>query len=373
MIAVECRGVRRRFASGGGVDSVDLDVAGGERLAIVGPSGAGKSTILRLIAGLERLDAGSILLGGVDVGRLAPSRRGIALALQGQPPFPHLDVAANLGFTLRARGVPAREARDRIRAVAQGLRLSAMLDRRPGTLSGGERQRVVLGRSIAAAAPLTLLDEPFSNLDASLRATIRSDLVELHARVGGTWMIVTHDRDEALAFGDRVAVLAEGRLVQIGSPAELIEAPASAFVASFLAGPGSTQFRGHLEVREDGVRLGGLVLGASWVLPDRLRVVEALRRRGSGPIEFQARPSILADVREEPGLPVHLTLTATIDRVERTTTGVVAVGHLGGQPIRIWEARPIPVSRGDRVSLRVPLESSLWFDPLDGGRRIRGT
>jgi ABC-type sugar transport system ATPase subunit len=202
-------------------------------MAVLGPSGSGKSTLLRAIAGLEPVDGGRVLIDGVDQAALPPPRRGVAMVFQSFALFPHLSVERNIAFGLRARGEPT----DVVRETARSLRLEGLLDRRPGELSGGERQRVALARALAAGPRVLLLDEPLSNLDAQLRASARTEIRRVQERTGTTTLHVTHDQDEALALGHRVAVLHEGRVVQVGTPDEIWDRPASTWVARFVGTP----------------------------------------------------------------------------------------------------------------------------------------
>jgi ABC-type sugar transport system ATPase subunit len=214
---------------------VDLAVEPGELVAVLGASGSGKSTLLRAIAGLEPADAGRVLIDGRDQADVPPPERGVAMVFQSFALFPHLSVERNIGFGLRARREP--DAAERVRAAARIVRLDGLLDRRPAELSGGERQRVALARALAARPRVLLLDEPLSNLDAQLRASTRTEIRRLQEQTGVTTLHVTHDQDEALALGHRVAVLRDGRVEQVGTPDEVWERPASTWVAQFVGTP----------------------------------------------------------------------------------------------------------------------------------------
>jgi multiple sugar transport system ATP-binding protein len=219
------------------VAGLDLSVAAGEIAAVVGPSGSGKSTLLRLISGLLSPSAGRVMVGGRDVTGVPPERRPVAMVFQGFALFPHLDVASNIGFGLAVRRVPRREREARVREVAARLGLEALLARRPGEISGGERQRVALARALVRDPVAFCLDEPLSSLDAPLRASARRDLHVLLRRDGRCAVYVTHDQAEAMTLADRVAVIRDGRLEQVGTPRELYDHPATAFVASFIGSP----------------------------------------------------------------------------------------------------------------------------------------
>ncbi|MDR3623288.1 MAG: ABC transporter ATP-binding protein [Paludisphaera borealis] len=238
MSSIELRQVSRDFdARTRALDSVDLTVLDGERLVVLGPSGSGKTTILRLIAGLDQPTAGSVRLGDALVDGLPPHRRNVAMVFQYPTLYPHLDVAGNLEFGLKTRGVPRAERRRRIGEVAAMLKIDALVRRRPASLSGGERQRVAIGRAVVRRPAVLLLDEPFSSLDLPLRAALRRELIELHEAFRTTLVHVTHDQGEALSLGQRIAVLDRGRLIQVASPRELYERPASPIVAAFVGGP----------------------------------------------------------------------------------------------------------------------------------------
>jgi len=219
------------------VNELNLSIADGELLVLVGPSGSGKSTALRMLAGLEPLDEGTILIGGKDVSTVRPRDRDIAMVFQSYALYPQLDVAANMGFALKQQGVPKNERMQRVRDAAKLLDLEPYLDRKPRNLSGGQRQRVAMGRAIVRHPQVYLMDEPLSNLDAKLRVQTRTELVELQQRLAVTTVYVTHDQVEAMTMGHRVAVLRDGLLQQCDAPATLYHAPANLFVAGFIGSP----------------------------------------------------------------------------------------------------------------------------------------
>ncbi|HWL60429.1 MAG TPA: ATP-binding cassette domain-containing protein [Microbacteriaceae bacterium] len=219
------------------VDQIDLEIADGEFLVLVGPSGCGKSTILRMLAGLEEVDSGRILIGERDVTAVPPKDRDIAMVFQNYALYPHMTVAKNMGFALEIAGVPKEERARRVLEAARLLDLEPYLDRKPKALSGGQRQRVAMGRAIVRAPQVFLMDEPLSNLDAKLRVQTRAQIAQLQRRLGVTTVYVTHDQTEALTMGDRIAVLRDGVLQQVGTPRELYEAPRNTFVAGFIGSP----------------------------------------------------------------------------------------------------------------------------------------
>ena len=219
------------------VDALDLHVEDGEFVVLVGPSGSGKTTALRMLAGLEEVDGGGVLIGGRDVTYEPPKKRDIAMVFQNYALYPYLDVAANIGFPLKVAKVPRAERERRVREVAQMLGLTEYLERKPGQLSGGQRQRVAMGRAIVRNPSVYLMDEPLSNLDAKLRVQMRTDIASLQAELGVTTVYVTHDQAEAMTLGHRVAALKDGRLQQFDTPRALYDRPINTFVAGFIGSP----------------------------------------------------------------------------------------------------------------------------------------
>ena len=241
MSAIIAEGVSKHWTTAEGevraVDGLSFAFAPGTLNVLLGPSGCGKSTTLRLIAGLETADAGRILIGGRDVTRLPPAARNISMVFQSYALFPHLSVGENIVFGLKVRKVAAADVKRRLARVADLLGITELLQRKPGQLSGGQQQRVALGRAIIAEAPVCLMDEPLSNLDAQLRQSMRSEIRELQQKLGVTMVYVTHDQAEAMSMADRVVLLNRGRLEQNAAPAELYENPANEFVARFVGTP----------------------------------------------------------------------------------------------------------------------------------------
>jgi multiple sugar transport system ATP-binding protein len=240
------------------VDSLDLDIADGEFVVLVGPSGSGKSTALRMLAGLEDIDEGSIEIGGKDMTGVPSKDRDIAMVFQNYALYPNKTVAENMGFALKLRGVSADERRRKVEEAAKMLDLTQFLDRKPAKLSGGQRQRVAMGRAIVREPQVFCMDEPLSNLDAKLRVQTRTEIAALQRRLGTTTVYVTHDQVEAMTMGDRVAVLRNGQLQQFASPNELYDKPANAFVAGFIGSPAMNLVT--LPVTSDGVKIGDSTL-----------------------------------------------------------------------------------------------------------------
>jgi len=234
MAGLSLAGVGKSYGSVLALRGLDLEVAEGELMVLVGPSGCGKTTTLRVVSGLEAATEGSVRIGDRDVTALPPAERNVSMVFQTYALFPHMTVARNVGFGLAARGLPSDERRRRVEEAAALVGCGALLDRRPFQLSGGERQRVALARALVREPDVFLLDEPLSNLDAQLRAHMRAELKRLQRRLATTALYVTHDQVEALTLGDRVAVLREGALQQVGTPDEVYRRPANRFVARFM-------------------------------------------------------------------------------------------------------------------------------------------
>jgi multiple sugar transport system ATP-binding protein len=244
MGALDLKGVRKSFGRTEVVKGIDLSVADGEFVVFVGPSGCGKSTLLRMIAGLEEVTAGAILVDGRDVTGMAPAQRGMAMVFQTYALYPHLDVRGNMGLALKQAGVTRAQIEASVLRASAMLALDPYLDRRPAELSGGQRQRVAIGRAIVRTPKLFLFDEPLSNLDAALRVATRIEIARLHRELGATMVYVTHDQVEAMTLADRIVVLRAGEVEQVGRPMELYNDPANTFVAGFIGSPRMNLLKG---------------------------------------------------------------------------------------------------------------------------------
>ncbi|MBW8639205.1 sn-glycerol-3-phosphate ABC transporter ATP-binding protein UgpC [Hoeflea sp. WL0058] len=261
MSKVEIRNLRKTYDNLEVIHGIDVDIADGEFVALVGPSGCGKSTLLRMIAGLEEITSGEILIGDDVVNDIAPKDRDIAMVFQNYALYPHMSVRRNMGFALKQRGLPASEIDKRVAEAAGILGLADYLERKPRQLSGGQRQRVAMGRAIVRNPNVFLFDEPLSNLDAKLRVQMRSELKELHQRLATTTVYVTHDQIEAMTLSDRVVVMNGGNVEQAGPPLELYDSPHSLFVAAFIGSPQMNFFEGTLSDRRSLVLADGVELG----------------------------------------------------------------------------------------------------------------
>jgi multiple sugar transport system ATP-binding protein len=335
------------------VDALELHISDGEFMVLVGPSGSGKTTALRMLAGLEEVDAGAVFIGDRDVTDIPPKERDVSMVFQNYALYPYLTVAANIGFPLRIARVKRAERDRRVQDVAELLGLSEYLDRKPGQLSGGQRQRVAMGRAIVRVPSVFLMDEPLSNLDAKLRVQMRADIAALQSDFGITTVYVTHDQAEAMTLGHRVAVLRDGRLQQCGPPRALYERPANIFVAGFIGSPAMNLCTVPLGSN------GAAVLGGVEVpLP---RGVSA---NGRATLVVGVRPESL-DVAAE-GIP------AKVDVVEDVGADayVFCSTELSGETTKLvarTEVRKAP-KQGESVLLRPRADEAHLFDPVSGER-----
>jgi len=338
---------------------LDFEIADGEFMVLVGPSGCGKSTALRMIAGLETPTGGRVLIGDRDVTALPPQERDIAMVFQSYALYPHMTVRDNLGFGLRMRGAPPGEIAERIERAARALALDQVLDRRPSQLSGGQRQRVALGRAIVRDPQVFLFDEPLSNLDAKLRVETRAELARLHRRLAATIVYVTHDQEEALTLGNRIAVMHGGVVEQVAPPMEVYRRPATAFVAGFVGSPAMNLLAG--EVRGDG----------RWHGPGGLTLASPRTAAGSGgPVTLGIRPHEVAIVAPGSG-----ETDARMDVVEPRGSEVLVYVRLGpgedAPEVRIVAPPETTLPADGTVGLRLDPGRLHWFDG-GSGRRLEG-
>ena len=284
MASVTIRDVRKSYGSAGIIHGVDLDIGDGEFVVFVGPSGCGKTTLLRMIAGLEDITDGTVEIGGSVVNDVAPSRRGVAMVFQTYALYPHMTVYKNMAFGLKQAKTPKDEIDRRVRAAAEVLQITDYLDRSPKNLSGGQRQRVAIGRAIVRAPKVFLFDEPLSNLDADLRVQTRIEIARLHERLGTTMIYVTHDQVEAMTLADRIVVLRDGKIEQVGTPMDLYERPQNVFVARFIGSPNMNLFRrSDVDTGSQAPFSHETTLG---VRPEHLRVCDRESALVSGKLEL---------------------------------------------------------------------------------------
>ncbi len=364
MASIELEHVSKLYANGAyGVRDVDLQIADGEFVIFLGPSGCGKSTTLRMIAGLEAVTSGDVRIGGKSVTALPPRDRNVAVVFQSYALYPHMTVRQNMGFGLKMRGVAAADIAPKVAAAAQMLGLSSYLDRKPAALSGGQRQRVALGRAIVRDPNAFLLDEPLSNLDAQLRAEMRLELVKLHRSLGKTIIHVTHDQVEAMTMGDRICIMRDGRMVQVGRPLEVYANPADTFVARFLATPPMNLIPVTLASGPGGApRVEGE--GIALTVPQRHAAAygSAAGRR----LLLGLRPE---DIYERPADPGWQPLDVTVVAVERLGVETVIVGQIGAEkPIEINArvSRHFDAGIGERITLYADALPMHLFDAETG-------
>ncbi|MEM8902076.1 MAG: ABC transporter ATP-binding protein [Actinomycetota bacterium] len=337
------------------VDRLDLDIADGELLVLVGPSGSGKSTALRMLAGLEFVDKGSVYIDGKDVTLSPPQHRDIAMVFQNYALYPSMTVAANMGFALKQQGVPKEERAARVREAARILDLEPYLDRKPKNLSGGQRQRVAMGRAIVREPRVFLMDEPLSNLDAKLRVQTRTELADLQARLGVTTVYVTHDQVEAMTMGHRVAVLKDGILQQVASPRELYSRPVNRFVAGFIGSPAMNL------VEVDRSAAGTLALGSVEV-PTEPAVTADVRQRSAGRFTVGVRPEHLQLV--DSGIAGEVSV---VEELGSESFLHVDVDHQGTTTqLVVRDEGETRIARGDRV--RVGFRGPTHVFDADGDR-----
>ena len=360
MAELELRSVSKSFGSTVSVRDLNVSLEDGELLVLVGPSGCGKTTSLRMIAGLEQPTTGHILIGNRDVTAVSAGHRNIGIVFQSYALYPHMSVYKNLMFGPTVRREPRATAKARAEEVAELLGLSSLLDRKPSELSGGQRQRVALGRALLRQPDVFLLDEPLSNLDAALRTDVREELARLHQRIRVTTVYVTHDQIEAMSMADRIGVMFDGTLAQIGTPMEVFDNPVNIRVATFIGSPQMNTFDGHL-VHEDG-RAWLRVLGGSIPLSaDRLP--EEIASTGRD-VVVGVRPNDISMVGASASSPEAI--KGVVDLVEPLGGQLIVSIQCQGSVVRCQIGAREPVSRGDNVHLVVDPEFVYVFDPKTG-------
>jgi ABC-type sugar transport system ATPase subunit len=341
MAAITLRHVSKHYPGGAAAArDLVLEIADGELLVLLGPSGSGKSTVLRLIAGLEAPSTGQVLIDGRDVTAVPPQNRDLAMVFQSYALYPHKTVRQNLEFSLRVRGMP--NIAERVQRVAEILGIGALLDRKPSALSGGQRQRVALGRAIVREPKAFLLDEPLSNLDPLLRVSTRAELALLHRRLGATMIYVTHDQEEAMTLGTRIAVMRDGRIEQLGPPLEVFRRPDNMFVASFVGSPAMNLWESG--GAPDLPDTHGGIIG---VRPHDIAMVAAADADGQGCVEV-------------------------LEPLGASTLIHLAVEGRAGDLLRIVVPGDHAVGVGDRVGYRVRRDRVHVFDPQTS-RRMKTT
>jgi multiple sugar transport system ATP-binding protein len=354
MANVQLRGLTKRFGGHVAVSKVTFDVRDGEFVVLVGPSGCGKTTVLRMIAGLEEITEGDLLIDGVVANALSPAARGIAMVFQSYALYPHMTVSQNMGFGLKLAGVPKAQIDAAVGQAANVLHIEHLLERSPAELSGGQRQRVAIGRAITRKPKVFLFDEPLSNLDAAMRVRMRVEFSRLHDELGSTMIYVTHDQVEAMTLADRIVVFSSGRVEQVGAPLDLYHCPANLFVAGFIGSPRMNFLQGQVVSASSGAGIiklsGGALLSAA---------VDAGELKTGDPVTVGIRPDdVTLDRGEANQLPVRLR------HVEHTGDATVLYTDMDGitDPFVVRWPGSFSADRGSTLFLRVKNTACHVFD-----------
>jgi multiple sugar transport system ATP-binding protein len=357
MTDVEFRDLSKSFGQHRILENISLDIKSGEFVVLVGPSGCGKSTLLRMLAGLESITSGDLLIGGVRANDLPPQQRNIAMVFQSYALFPHLKAADNIGFGPKIRGEARPAIDEKVKKASGVLNLFSYLDRYPRQLSGGQRQRVAMGRAIVREPSVFLFDEPLSNLDAQLRVQMRVEIKALHQRLKSTIVYVTHDQIEAMTMADRIVVMDRGRIQQVGAPLDLYDRPANKFVAGFLGSPSMSFISGELRT-EPGRTWFESTGGGRLPLP------------GIAPAPRTAAPdsAVEAGIRPEHFIVGEAVdaMALKVDVVEPTGSETHVYGAIGADPVRAVFRDRLPVKPGDRMPVTVNPANIHLFDRATG-------
>ena len=356
MTEVRLKDLTKRFGDVTAVDSINLEIGSGEFVVLVGPSGSGKTTSLRMVAGLESVTSGSIFIGDTDVADVHAKDRDVAMVFQSYALYPHMTVAENMSFALKLRKMPQDEIKRRVDEVAATLGLTEQLSRKPKTLSGGQQQRVALGRAIVRDPAVFLFDEPLSNLDAKLRVAMRGELIKLHHRLDTTMIYVTHDQIEAMTMGDRIVVMHEGGIRQVGTPLDVYDDPDDTFVAGFIGSPTMNMIDGTVEQNgsEAKFKSSNLEIG----LP-----IEHSAAAG-GPVVIGIRPEHLSLDGKDGGIAIE----GNVEAVEHLGADTILELATAGPPITAKVTRNDAVRYGDRIRMRAKPDKILAFDAASGKR-----
>lgn len=367
---IRLEAVNKKFGTVNVISSLNLQIHSGERLVLLGPSGCGKTTTMRLIAGLEQPSSGEIFMGEKKVNDVAPSERNVAMVFQNYALYPHMTVFENMSFALHLRKTSKDEMNKRVREAAEMLGLGHLLNRKPRELSGGQRQRVALGRAIVRRAPYFLLDEPLSNLDAQLRSKARNELVELHEKFQTTMIFVTHDQVEAMTIGQRIAIMKNGSLQQMGTPSEIYNQPANTFVATFIGNPSMNLIP---VIKTDN---GILLSDQEQKLPEEWMAV--LKQRVENELLLGVRPeSICIQEAEGDNYPYFsyqqgMTVRGKYLRSEYLGNQFIHHTEIQNVRIQITTSSPLQMRQNALVTLQIPLDKICFFSMGEEQKRIAG-
>jgi multiple sugar transport system ATP-binding protein len=366
---LEINGLKKRYGAVEILKDINITLDQGGFLVLVGPSGCGKSTLLNTIAGLESISGGEIRIGGKSVNDLHPSKRDIAMVFQSYALYPNMTVKGNIAFGMEIRRVPKDEREKAIATVAKTLQIEHLLDRKPSQLSGGQRQRVAMGRALVRNPRVFLFDEPLSNLDAKLRVDMRTEIKRLHATTGKTVVYVTHDQIEAMTLATKIAVLKDGVLQQVGTPAEIYNAPANIFVADFMGSPAMNLLKARVANENGRSVLKLLQTGASEItLAPPAGITGAPLSEGDDVI-FGIRPEAVTD---RDGADRNARTVAIVDGyvdvVEPAGSDTFVVTQLGGKALTARMRSDVPVRAGETMPFAFNLDKAVVFDPRSGMR-----
>ena len=349
MAEVKIEDVQKKFGTVLALDAIDLTIHDNEFVVLVGPSGSGKSTLLRIIAGLERETDGTVSINGETMANVAPKNRDVAMVFQSHALYPHMNVYDNLAFNQRIRGVPRKQVDDKVREVAERLEITNLLKRRPRQMSGGQRQRVAIGRALVRDPQIFLFDEPLSNLDAELRVRLRTEIKRLHGELRRTSVYVTHDQVEAMTLADRVVVLRDGRIEQIGEPDALYQRPANVFVAGFIGSPAMNLITA--EAMNNLLHIGGQTL----------------------PVDFEHNGAVTLGIRpedfllEDPDAADSINAQVTLIEPMGADTLILCLIDVEHE-VSVRLPRHVRVTNGEKLNLRPRKGSLHLFDPESGQR-----
>jgi len=348
------------------VEELNLDIKDGEFIVVVGPSGCGKSTTLRMIAGLETVTDGEIRLGDERINEKSPKDRDIAMVFQSYALYPHKTVRENMAYGLHlSTDLDGEEISRRVQEAAEMMGIEDLLDKKPSSLSGGQQQRVATGRAIVREPSLFLFDEPLSNLDAKLRKHMRTELSRIHAEVGITTVYVTHDQEEAMTMADRIVILDQGKLQQIGEPKEVYHEPVNRFVANFIGSPSMNFVDVELERNSDG---SGTLIGEDFSYDVSSRLLQPLDS-GTTEVEFGIRPE---NVTIDPDAPTEKSIETTVDVVEIVGSDNFIYLDLAGEEFRVRTPSEIEPSEGETVRLTFDEDDVHLFDSVSGESLVHG-
>ena len=369
MSGVELSNVSKTYPNGHvAVSGTNLTINEGEFVILVGPSGCGKSTLLRMIAGLEDVTGGEIRIGGRVVNELAPRDRNISMVFQNYALYPHMTVRQNMAFALKQARLPKAQIEARVRFAAEILGLESMLDRKPKEMSGGQRQRVAVGRAIVRDADVFLFDEPLSNLDASLRTQMRTEIAKLHHRLGKTMIYVTHDQVEAMTMADRIVVLRGGDVQQFDAPLDIYRKPSNVFVAGFIGSPSMNLFEGSVRRMSDDA-LVFVDVGEAVQLSVPMETTRQLGLAGGEAVTMGVRPEDVHLCVESPESTESAVLSLTLDLLEPMGNEVILHGRPdgSGEGVIVSRGRIEDLPRvGDRVRFRFDMSRARFFDKASG-------